>query len=58
MITLNIKPATGKNLDRIANEYGLKRVKYFWIFKESDKSLRNRVKTFLRGQPWKSNYEN
>lgn len=41
----------GKNLDRIAADYGLKRVRWFWIFRESDTSLKARLLQLLRGGP-------
>lgn len=44
-----LSPATGKDLDRIACLYGFKRKKYFWIFKESDKSFRIRLLSWLKG---------
>lgn len=40
---MNIPQAKGKTLDRFAEIHGLKRKKYFFIFKELDKSLRKRI---------------
>lgn len=38
-----IKPCKGKILDKFADMYGLKRKKFLFIFKESDKNLRERI---------------
>jgi uncharacterized phage protein gp47/JayE len=35
--------ATGKYLDKMAMYWGFKRRIYFWIFKESDRALRERM---------------
>lgn len=40
---MNIELASGKELDAIALKLGLKRRSKWFIFKESDKSLRQRV---------------
>ena len=40
--------AKGKALDRIAECYGLQRKKRLWVFKERDKTLRQRISKFLR----------
>lgn len=40
---MNIELASGKELDAIALKLGLKRHRKWFIFKESDKSLRQRV---------------
>lgn len=40
---MNIQLASGKELDAIALKLGLKRRRKWFIFKESDKSLRQRV---------------
>lgn len=40
---MNIELASGKELDGIALKLGLKRRNKWFIFKESDKSLRHRV---------------
>lgn len=34
---------TGKDLDQIARTYGLKRKRFLFFFKESDKSLKRRI---------------
>jgi hypothetical protein len=41
-------PLRGKALDKMAKGYGFKRKRYFWIFKESDRSLRERMYRYLR----------
>lgn len=38
-----VKPARGKALDAIAITMGLKRKRWFWIFRERDKTLRRRI---------------
>lgn len=40
---MNIPYIKGKELDVVAWELGLKRKKYWWIFKETDKKLRKRL---------------
>lgn len=40
--------AEGKVLDQLAMTYGFKRRRYFWIFKESDRKLRERMLRALR----------
>jgi hypothetical protein len=45
-------PLKGKELDLMAYTYGFKRRRVFWIFKESDRSLRERMMAFFR-RPYK-----
>lgn len=40
--------AKGKSLDKFGDFYTLKRIKYFWIFKESDKKFRKRILNTLK----------
>ena len=40
---MDIPYIKGRGLDVVALELGLKRKKYWWIFKESDKNLRQRL---------------
>lgn len=40
---MNIPLIKGRELDRIALYFGLKRKKLFWFIKESDKSLRQKL---------------
>jgi hypothetical protein len=42
--------AEGKELDLLATSYGFKRRRYFWIFKESDRKLRERMVAFIKWQ--------
>jgi len=42
--------AGGKELDLLATSYGFKRRHYFWIFKESDRNLRERMVRFLKNK--------
>ena len=44
-----MSPAKGKDLDNLALMLGFKRKRYFFIFKEWDKSLRRRLFNFVRG---------
>jgi hypothetical protein len=39
--------ASGKVLDRLAQQMGFKRRRYFWFFKESDRHLRERIVNWL-----------
>lgn len=39
--------AKGNAVDRIAFNYGIKRKRYFFIFKESDKSLKKRIVNYI-----------
>lgn len=43
--------AKGKELDLLVQGMGFKRRKYFWIFKESDRHLRERVVKWLKWLP-------
>lgn len=40
--------ASGKLLDKMAMSWGFKRKTYFWIFKESDRSLRERMIKYVK----------
>lgn len=40
---MDIPYIKGRGLDVVALKLGLKRKKYWWIFKESDKNLRQRL---------------
>lgn len=40
---MNIPYIKGRQLDVVALKLGLKRKKYWWIFKETDKKLRKRL---------------
>lgn len=42
-----ISTARGKYLDIHAKMFGLERKTYFWVFKESDKKLRERIRKFV-----------
>lgn len=42
--------ASGRTLDKMAEFWGFKRKRYFWIFKESDRSLRERMVKFLKNK--------
>jgi len=44
------KPAKGKNLNKIANQYGLTRKNFFRIPYESDKKFRNRILETIKCQ--------
>lgn len=39
--------AKGNAVDSIAFNYGIKRKRYFFIFKESDKSLKKRIVNYI-----------
>lgn len=41
-------PATGKMLDHLAELQGLRRKRWFWIFRERDVTLRKRLLAFFR----------
>lgn len=41
----------GKALDNYAHIYGMKRKRWLYIFRETDRSLRARLLKKLRGQP-------
>ena len=49
MIAPKVKVTTvkGKDLDKIAFLYGISRKRYWWIFKESDKKLKERIKQLV-----------
>lgn len=41
--------AKGKTLDQLALQWDMKRKRYLWIFKESDKKFRARIIKVMRG---------
>lgn len=45
---MDIPYIKGRELDSIAIKLGLKRKKYWWIFKETDKKLRQRCEERVR----------
>lgn len=45
------KPAKGKYLDNTAELYAMKRIVYWWVFKESDKAFRKRIKQMIQKPP-------
>lgn len=44
---MDIPYIKGRELDSIAIKLGLKRKKYWWIFKETDKKLRQRCEEIV-----------
>ncbi len=47
--TFMVLPAQGKHLDRVAEMYGLRRKRYAWVLRESDKRLRARCIDLCQG---------
>lgn len=46
-----VDPAKGHALDRLAEIYGVKRRRRWWLFKEWDSTLRGRLLELVRGGP-------
>ncbi len=45
--SVNLDVARGRDLDNIANMYGIGRKHYWWIFRERDRTLKRRVVAVL-----------